>query len=61
MERTVTSDGEVMVAAGRGVKQNQRAHDDLRAGGYRRGGGGAAAGVVLIKNETTRPISRTIL
>ena len=35
MESTVTSDGEPMGAAGRGVEQNQRAHDDLRAGSYR--------------------------
>ena len=35
MESTVTGDGEVMAVAGRRVKQNQRAHDDLRAGGER--------------------------
>ena len=29
MESTVTSDGEPIVAAGRGVEQNQHAHDDL--------------------------------
>ena len=32
---TVTGEGGVIVAAGRGDKQNQRAHDDLRAGGCR--------------------------
>ena len=37
MENTVTSDGEPMGAAGHGVKQNQRAHDNLRAGSYRGG------------------------
>ena len=37
MESTVTSDGEPMGAAGRGVEQNQRAHDDLRAGSYKGG------------------------
>ena len=31
MESTVTSDGEPIGAAGRGVEQNQRAYDDLRA------------------------------
>ena len=37
MENTVTSDGEPMGAAGHGVKQNQRAHDNLRAGSHRGG------------------------
>ena len=40
MESTVASPvtrGEEMVAAGRGVEQNQRAYDDLRAGSYRGG------------------------
>ena len=35
MERTVTCEGQEIVAADRGVEQNQRAHDDLRAGSYR--------------------------
>ena len=46
MESTVASPvtrGEEMVAAGRGVEQNQRAYDDLRAGSYRGGGGGGTA------------------
>ena len=30
MVSTVTSDGEAMVVAGRGVKQNQHAHDDMQ-------------------------------
>ena len=53
MESTVTSDGEPMGAAGCGVEQNQRAHDDLRAGSYRggrrrsgsRGGGDRISGL----------------
>ena len=41
MECTVTSEGEEVVAAGRGVEQNPCAHDsdDLRAGSYRGRGG----------------------
>ena len=35
MPCTVTGEGEVIVAAGRGDKQNKCAHDDLRAGGHR--------------------------
>ena len=55
MPCTVTSEGEVIVAAGRGDKQNQCAHDDLRAGGYRAGRRRSGSRFISLMKWTMKP------
>ena len=59
VECTVTSDGEEVIAAGRGVEQNQCAHDsdDLRAGSYR----GRGVGFIVVLIGAPRIVATVVL